>query len=318
MRKIIDNERIIIKVCDMYFNGMKKQSEIAKELNISRPTVSRMIDIAKEKGIVKILISDLSGRNYFSLERKLEEKFNLKEVIIVDTKEDDKEQKDEMGKATANFLERIVKEGSIVGVSMGTTISCIAKHISGYYSYRKLQFIPMIGGVGQVATELHSNSIVENLAKSFGAKYQFLHIPAMVSSSHIKEELMKDDYIKNIFDKVNKMNIALLGIGSISEDSTVIHTGYFESNQYEELKNNGAVSDICMNILDANGDPSKFDINNNVISVDIDRFKMTEYSIGIAGGLKKEESILSVIRGGYINVLVTDVECAKRLLEKKL
>ena len=318
MRKIIDNERIIIKVCDMYFNGMKKQSEIAKELNISRPTVSRMIDIAKEKGIVKILISDLSGRNYFSLERKLEEKFNLKEVIIVDTKEDDKEQKDEMGKATANFLERIVKEGSIVGVSMGTTISCIAKHISGYYSYRKLQFIPMIGGVGQVATELHSNSIVESLAKSFGAKYQFLHIPAMVSSKHIKEELMKDDYIKNIFDKVNKMNIALLGIGSISEDSTVIHTGYFESNQYEELKNSGAVSDICMNILDANGDPSKFDINNNIISVDINRLKMTEYSIGIAGGSKKEDAILSVIRGGFINVLVTDVNCAKQLLERKL
>ena len=57
MRKVIDDPRLMVRVCDLYYNQGISQQQIAKDLNLSRPTVSRVLALAREQGIVKISIS---------------------------------------------------------------------------------------------------------------------------------------------------------------------------------------------------------------------------------------------------------------------
>lgn len=316
MKKIIDDERVILRVCDLYYNYDKKQSDIAKELGISRPTVSRMLSMAKEKGIVKIIISDLSGRSYFELERKIEEKFDLKCVIIVSKKNDAFEQKDEIGKATAEYLTRIVKEGSVVGVSMGTTLTHVAKFIDSRIYYRKLMFVPLLGGVGQIETELHSNYVAESLAKKFGGRSILFHSPAVVSRFETKEALLNEDSIKRVFKKIENLDIAIVGIGTLHNDSTILKAGYYSEKLLKELKENGAVGDICLRFFDKYGDSSHMEINDNVVGVSLNRLKTVPYSIGVACGIEKADSIIGALKGKLVNVLIIDEECAQEVYRK--
>ena len=52
-------------------------------LGISRPTVSRMLSLGKETGIVRIEIQNPDNVLYGQMERELEKALGLKEAIIV-------------------------------------------------------------------------------------------------------------------------------------------------------------------------------------------------------------------------------------------
>lgn len=93
MKKVIDDERLMVKICDMYYNQDLNQKVISAQLGLSRPTVSRIISNGKERGIVKIIIDNLEGTDYVELEREIENLYGLREVIVVDTKKDIEDQK---------------------------------------------------------------------------------------------------------------------------------------------------------------------------------------------------------------------------------
>ena len=67
MRKVIDDVHLMVKVCDLYYNQNISQQQIAKSLNLSRPTVSRLLSSAREQGIVQLSISNLDEIKYWEM-----------------------------------------------------------------------------------------------------------------------------------------------------------------------------------------------------------------------------------------------------------
>ena len=47
--------------------------------------------------------------------------------------------------------------------------------------------------------------------------------------------------------------------------------------------------------------------------MNLNKLKKVPYAIGIASGVRKAEAIRGAIKGGYINVLVTDAQCGQAL-----
>ncbi len=315
MKKVVDNKRLMLKVCDLFYNHNETQQTIAKQLSISRPTVAKILEQARATQMVKIVIPDLAEDSHFELERKLEASFGLKEVIIVDEKKDNYAQKDEVAKAAAEYLERLVKDGKNIGVSMGTTLGHIAKHIHPKIA-KNAMFIPLVGGIGQVGMELHSNYLVEELANAFKAQYILLHAPAKVSKKVIKDGLIGEAYIEKIIKLTNKLDIAIVGLGVPNRYSTTMATGYYDEHEMEQMRKKHVAGDICMNFYDIEGSTEQFEMNETVIGIDIKKLKTVKYSIGVACGEEKVNAIRGAIAGQYINVLITDAGCARKLIEE--
>lgn len=314
MRKVVDNNRLMLKVCDFFYNQDFSQQTIAKKLKLSRPTVSKLLKKAKEEGIVKIILADIVEMDYVELEHQLEEKYSLKEVIIVDKIADDLEQKNEIGRATAQYLERILKGGDIVGVSMGTTVSKIPQFIVPGAN-KEITFLPLIGGIGQMGMEFHSNSIVEELSKVFKGHHKLMHAPARVSEKAVKIGLMKEPYLKEIIDTSEHLSVAVVSLGVPVENSTVMKTGYYQDEEIKAMWERKVAGDICMTFYDINGNTESFDeFNASVIGVNLKKLCEIPYAIGLAAGIEKISAVIGAINGGYINVLVTDVECAEKLM----
>ncbi len=112
-------------------------------------------------------------------------------------------------------------------------------------------------------------------------------------------------------------NIAIVGIGNPEPDTLMRANKLFTEDEFDWLLSKGAVGDIGLRFFDRDGNPIRGDINNRIIGLDLERLRKIPRVIGIAGGPEKFEVIRAALRGKFINVLITDINNAHRLLEEK-
>ena len=315
MKKVVDDVRLMIRVCDLYYNKGKSQQSIAADLGLSRPTVSRLLSSARDQGIVTITISDLDEIRYWELERALEEAFHLEEVLITESSPDVDEANDLIGRMAGRYIEKKIQDGSVVGVSMGRTLHQMTTHVNRPAA-SGVTFVPMVGGMGLLQTQLHANSIAEDLARIYDGTFIPFHAPAIVSTRKMRDELMKEESLARAVDMMKHLDMALVGIGYPNEYSSITATGYYDEEAIQTLKDRQVAGDICMQFFDENGDTSPYKVDNNVIGIDIAQLMKIPCCVGIAGGMDKLMAVRGAIRGGYINRLITDVNCARALLDR--
>lgn len=313
MRKKIDDPRLMIKVCDLYYNQNASRQQIGKELELSRPTIARLLDSARELGIVQIQIPDLDTITFWELEKQLEEKFGLRQVLVVDGSKDKDELESALGSVAARYLQYVIADGSTVGISMGSTLHHMVNALQEAPA-ENVTFVPLVGGMGKLRMELHANSLAEKMSRICSGSFVPLHAPARVSGTTVRDELMKEESVKAALQLMNHLDAALVGIGYPNEHSAIKATGYYKENEIESLVDRDASGELCMQFYDVEGRTEPYISDNTVIGIDVHRLRKVPRSIGIAGGQEKLSAIRGAIRGRYINVLITDAECAKALL----
>lgn len=312
MRKVVDDPRLMIKVCDLFYNQNVSRQQICALMGLSRPTVARLLSTARELGIVQITIPNLEAVTYWELEKKLERQYGLKEVLITEPRNTEDETETALGGAAARYLQYIIKDRDTVGVSMGSTLYHMVTQMEKTEA-KDVTFVPLIGGMGRLRTELHSNSLAESMARFFDGAFVPLHAPARVSGASVRDELMREESLSSAIGLMKRLDVALVGIGYPNEHSAIKATGYFKENEIQSLIERGVVGELCMQFYDAAGDTAPYRNDNTVVGMDIQRLRKVPCSVGIAGGLEKLPAIKGAIRGKYINMLITDVRCASAL-----
>ena len=91
----------------------------------------------------------------------------------------------------------------------------------------------------------------------------------------------------------------------------------FLPNERAELSRQGAVGDICFPYYDAEGASIRSSLMQRVIGIEPASLPKTHRVVGVAGGRRKLRAILTALRGGWINVLITDQRTAANLLSEK-
>ncbi len=110
-------------------------------------------------------------------------------------------------------------------------------------------------------------------------------------------------------------SMSVVGIGSMNNRATILKNGILNNNDFTFLKMQGAVGDVLSHFLDKNGHVVSHDLEGRLMSTPMDQLRTLENVIGAAGGPDKAEAILAVLRGGYLDVLITDEDTARLLLE---
>lgn len=312
MRKLVNDPRLMTKVCDMYYNQKMSQQQIMAELSLSRPTVARLLDTAREEGIVQITIPNLDVIKYWELERIIAEKYGLREVMVVDAGESDQELKESLGKAAARYLQYTLTDDSTIGISMGDTLYHMTNHLEKR-NLHGIKVVPLVGGMGQLRMELHANSLAESVAKEYDGEFIPLHVPGRVTKASVRRELLRDESVARAVQCMEQADIALVGIGYPSERSALKATGYYKEKEIEMLIEKHVAGELCMQFYDVNGNTAPYKKDINVIGIDVKKLRKISVSVGIAGGIEKFPAVKGAIAGRYINTLITDVDCARQL-----
>jgi len=302
-----------VKAARLYYEHNFSQQQIAQKLGISRPGVSRLLQQARDKGIVKIQIIDPSDRGTL-LESQVREKFQLNRVVVVpNDNEDDKIIKTRIGSAAAGILDDYVHSGMIFGISWGTTMLSVARHVSKK-RLKDLIVVQLNGGVSRADYNTHASDAARKIAEAFGAIPYLLPLPAIVDRPEVKDAIISDKNIAYTLRIAREASVAMFTIGSFGYDSALVKSDYFDSAEVEELLKRGAVGDICSRIISHDGEICSEEANARTIGIDLDDIRTKEHSIAVAGGREKLPAIKAALKAKLCNVLVTDEWVAGELL----
>ena len=177
-----------------------------------------------------------------------------------------------------------------------------------------IKVVPMIGGLGKVGTGVHTNSIAKTLADKFGGISYMIHSPAVLDSKEVKEIIQNDSNTREIIEMSERVSIAMVGMSDIGPQSTLIKTGNFRMEEFKYLDSLGVVGDVNLIFIDENGKHVQNEIDERIITTSIERIKKIENVIGVGFGDRKLKVIFGALRGGIINILVTDEGTARNVI----
>ena len=318
MRKIVNDHRLIYKCCSLYYEDNLGQSQIADYLGISKSSVSRMLQMGREFGIVEIKVHHVNQYMYDDLERELMEKYRLRDVIVAESSPlDSKEDRiTKLNERAADYLDTLLNDGDYVGVSVGSTLRNIA-HTSLECGKRNCTFVPIVGGLG--TDEVQSGQVAEAFARKFGGKHIPFFSPAVFSNERLMQEFLKEDSVNYIFDYFKKLNTVISGISRMSSGNlshlTIERLGFVTEEMAARYAAQGAAANLVLRFIDGEGNAEAFDeFNSRVAAISMEQYRKTANRLLVTGGAGKKEVIKACIKGGYVNILIIDVDCARELL----
>lgn len=311
----MNKEDLLIEIATLYYYDGLTQMEIAKRFGISRSNVSRLLTEARNRGIVEIKVKQKIPLDY-NLQKEITSRFSLKDVRILKSLGlDYKEMLKKLGAIAASYLKTILERVSIIGISWGTAIYEVVNAFESEF-YQNIEVIQMIGGIGAENPDIDGTELARRLAEKVGGRYRYLHAPLIVENADIKKAIMMEKNVKEALQKVKKADVAIVGIGSTDPTvSSLVRSGYLNKKELNEIRKLGAVGDICAKHFDINGNLCQIDLNERVIGIGTDVLKDISYVIGVTGGKAKASAILGVLRGGYINVLISDDKAISEVLK---
>lgn len=308
---IIDVE-LLVQIAHLYYDEGMTQQKIAKKLNMSRSLVSKLLAKAKEKGIVKVTISDEVSRPHQPLEARLKKLFGLSEVII--TPADSGANNQKLAQEAGRYLTMRLSEVTKAAVSAGRTTREIAEYLSVPKSYFHVVFVPMSGGLSDEYSEIEANSVSELFAMKCGAKSMRLHAPILVDSAQAKDILKKQYFIKNTLDAARAADIAVVGIGNTFRYAEV-KEAYLHGYNAGELPDSKHIKgDLSYNYFDKNGNAVDNTWNSLLIGLSLEEIKRIPEVICVADEVVKAESIYIAAKSGLINTLITNEMVAQKVL----
>ena len=302
------------RVAYYYYKEGLTQEEIAKRMKMSRQRVNRIISSCIDLGIVTINIEGLDNSN-LELETKLEDKYGLKEVRIINETAD--EQKiQELGIEGGKYLRSILKDNDIIGFSGGRNTSELVDFLPEDVEYPHNITVTQLMGS---AIETNENTAVDETVYHFAAKLHAkasrLYAPIILSNEELRDSFMQEPYFEKSYEVIKKCDIAVVGIGTASSQWKHMISLYDIADKEQTEWAKDVAGEVCTHFYNSEGAASEPPFRNRIISILLDDYMKIPVRIGVAGGKDKTEAIAAAIKGDYINVLITDLQTARQLME---
>lgn len=305
---------LALRAAEMYYLKKASQKEIAQEIGCSVATVSRLLKLAEDMGMVEIRIVNPFARAE-EFERELCARFNLEACRVVSVPTSQDGDKKIIGSTAAELVAELVGPGDVVGLSWGVTMREMVNSLPSFRRQVACNIVPIIGGLGKVQPEHQVNVLVHEFAECFDAAFLTLYAPALSDRVETISLLMQEAPISQVVEMWDQLSTAVVGIGESPPTSPLRQTGYYTEREIDELVSLGAVGDISGRFYNAEGVEVPASANKRLIAIPLETLCKAKLRVGVAGGRAKVRAIRGALRGGLVNVLVTDSITACALLE---
>ncbi|TVR05469.1 MAG: sugar-binding transcriptional regulator [Spirochaetaceae bacterium] len=308
-----------LEVAKLYFYSGLTTEQIAREMKVSRPKVSRLLTFAKESGMVEITIHD-TDQSMAPFAREIRDCFSLNSVQVVPVPEVLGEVLwlDRVAKHAASYLNAILQPGMTVGLAWGTTLSAVSEHLIPK-QVGKLSFV-QLNGSGNTWTNDNSYAarILQSFADNYQARIYLFPVPTFFDYRETKDAMWRERSIQRVVEMQSNADVLLYSIGSVSAGvpSHVYSGGYLEPKDLKELKTQGVVGDLATVFYREDGSYCDISINARASGPPLDLYPRALHSICVVSGLAKVPGLIAALRAGYIRDLIVDEPTARDLMDR--
>ncbi|MBN2022122.1 MAG: hypothetical protein JW809_04960 [Pirellulales bacterium] len=312
MSRNID-EKLLILVAKLYYEEGKSQAEVAEMLDASQAKVSRLLKLARSRGIIRITVAQFEPR-HTALELELQKRFFLRHVVVVKqpAKATPVQVRGMVGHAAAPTVAQLIPPGGIVGVAGGRTLHQVINWVKGENA-KGVRVVQLMGSIEANTSALDAIELGRTLAERMQGAFYALNAPAIVSDRTTRDVFLRHDQIRGIWDLYKNVDVALVGVGSL-DDSVFIERRVFSPKDIEYLRRQGAAGEILGRFFDHEGQECQTVFRDRVIGMELDRVRAVKEVVGVVVGADRAASVRAAMRGRLLKSLVIDQAGAEAIL----
>ncbi|GLU29085.1 sugar-binding domain-containing protein [Brucella sp. NBRC 12950] len=301
-----------VKTVWLYYVEGMTQEQIAEKLGVSRVKVMRTLAAATTEGIVVTRINAATAQQ-IELERRLEEKWGLASAIVVPTPENGENLEKALGNAVASYLDQEMQDGMTLAIGGGATLYASVQ----FLEHRKLNNASVVALVGSLPHSrwINPSVVAARVAEVYEVDSYQITAPVIVDEHGLRDLLWRQTELRSLEQRAARADIALLTVGEVSEDATIFRHGIVPSELIKPLRASGAVANILCYFVDENGQLVDHEINQRVMSIELDTVAAIARVVLAAGGKSKVAAMKAALKIVPASVLITDSQTAAALLE---
>lgn len=306
--------RLVGKAARLYYEYDLTHHEVATILNVSRVKITRLLQQARREGVVVIRVNS-DDSPFFELEVALSRTLELSEVIVVPSFDDRNKARQALARAVANYLQRVIRDGTIVAISLSQTVALVPDFV---FEPRPtaVTFVAAVGGIRRGLAGMSPNRPIDQLAELYNGVAKHLTGPAIAGTEEIAKALTGDPAIARTLNEAAAADIVVLGLGPVAGTVALLEQGEITSVELNRVIGHGAVGDLAGRFFDHDGQPVDDEWNRRVIGLTLEQISRIPTRVVAAGGPEKVEAIMAAIRGRLVSVLITDQHVASALLAR--
>jgi deoxyribonucleoside regulator len=295
-----------------YVDGLG-QAEVARFVKVSQAKVSRLLALAKERGIVRISVAEYEPRHAL-LEKRLRAAFRMKAVAVVKTveKASAEDARRAVGHFGAEFVRLLVPEGSTVAIAGGRTMRELIAMLPEA-AMSGLTVVQAMGSIDSTVTEVDALELGREIARRWAGRFLTINTPAFVPDRQTRDAFLALDQIKAVWQRFKSVDVALVGVGTLA-NSVFVERGILKERDVRDLQQAGAVGEIFGRFFDERGRECATGWQERVMSMSMDQLRKVPQVIAVVTGADRAEALAAAIRGGLIKSLVIDDTGAEALL----
>lgn len=306
----LEKQKKLAYVARKYYIEDQKQSDIARDLGVSRPLISRMLSEARELGIVEITIHEPGAREARLLER-LRLSSSVRGGILVEEGVNDDATNRLLSQGAVELLRQlgVRRLGVGWGYLIGQLVSWLEENPQPNSTITDI--CPLVGNASIPARNYQSNENVRLMAQQMGAAPHFLYLPALPDSLEEKQVLCSTEVYRQIQQQWEQLDTALVNIGD-----------YPSSPDFASLVRYGSLLQqqrACGRMLIYYFNEDGFIIQSEqdfAIQIPIDMLKRCPNIIGVCSANTSAKALCGALRSGFFTHIVARAELVKAMLEQ--
>jgi DNA-binding transcriptional regulator LsrR (DeoR family) len=297
-------------VARRYYLDERSKVEIAGELGLSRFKIARMLELARETGLVRIEIGH-PGLIDADLSARIMDKFGMKHAVVVDTPDDHVESlRRHLGQVAAELLAEVIGPDDVLGVAWSRAVGAMAKALPRLPSVSVVQ---LTGAISMPGDDHSSIDIVRDVARVVSGPAYVFYAPFIVPDAATAHALRQQHDVARAFTQLPKVTKAVIGVGLWSPGQSTLYdtTGQRDRRKLDQL---GVCAELSGVFLTSDGEPAHTDLARRIIGVNAEQLRAIPEVTAIAYGMAKIPAVHAALRSGLISGLVTHKTLAQSLL----
>jgi deoxyribonucleoside regulator len=305
-----DRLRLVARL--YYIDGLG-QNEVAKFAKVSQAKVSRLLALARERGIVRITVADYDPRRR-DLEDRLRARFKLHTAVVIKASEglEGADLRRSVGHFGAAAIDALIPPQAVVALAGGRTIHELVRHLPAGRT-KAPTVVQAMGSVDSSVNAFDAQEVGRTLVQRLGGSFLALNAPAFIPDKRTRDALLALEQVRGVHEHLGRAGVALVGLGTLS-NSVFVERGTIDAAMARELERAGAVGEVCGRFFDAGGRECATAWRDRVIGIRLEQLRAIPQVVALVSGRDRTAALLAAIAGGLIKSLVIDELGAGALL----
>ena len=315
---MVISDELLTLAARLYYNDRVPQQEVAAMLNVSQAKVSRLLALARERGIVTITVNDYDACDH-QLEQQLMIRWPLKKVVVirVHAGQSAEQTRKLIGHFAAPWLTEVICAGMQIGLAGGRTIRELIEHYQPTSETSGITVIQLMGNVDPRISPTDASEIGRTLAYKGRGAFLTINAPVFAADDALCQELWRHRQLQPVNDAFQCLDLALVGIGT-PENSILSEGQTLAAENLEQLRTAKVCGEICGRFFDADGNEAATSYRERTLGIPLEMLRRTPLVVGVVNGIDRVAAIAAAIKGKLINSLIIDSAGAKKLLASGL